>query len=152
VLCIFIVLSLLCVDTATRHPIDSIDNTFSMRILNSFDLFSKCKRLEIAVRKNIGLCRLIVEFPATGGAIPSFSFRTVKLLRYVTGMDFFVLACECLFVVFILYYIVEEILEVSDFTVVRFNGPSSLMRSVSTKSFKLANNLTHQYKITKWTK
>jgi len=27
-------------------------------------------------------------------------------------MDYFVLACECLFVLFILYYIIEEALEV----------------------------------------
>lgn len=56
--------------------------------------------------------RLVVEFPATGGAIPSWVFRTVKLIRYVTVLDYFVMACECLFILFILYYIVEEILEI----------------------------------------
>jgi polycystin 2 len=55
--------------------------------------------------------KLLVEFPATGGAIPSYTMRTVKLLRYVSSMDFFVLACECIFCIFILYYIVEEVLE-----------------------------------------
>lgn len=56
-------------------------------------------------------CRLVMEFPATGGVIPSYSIRTVKLIRYVTTFDFFVLACEGIFCAFILYYMIEEILE-----------------------------------------
>ncbi|XP_067952037.1 polycystin-2-like isoform X2 [Watersipora subatra] len=58
------------------------------------------------------IVRLTVEFPATGGVIPSWVFRTVKLLRYVSPMDFFVLGCEGLFFLFLCYYIVEEILEI----------------------------------------
>ena len=54
----------------------------------------------------------MVEYPATGGALPWWTFRTVKLLRYVTALDYFVLACEGIFVLFILYYTVEEILEI----------------------------------------
>ncbi|KAL8186750.1 UNVERIFIED_CONTAM: Polycystic kidney disease 2-like 1 protein [Gekko kuhli] len=37
--------------------------------------------------------------------------RTVKLLRYVSTWDFFIVACEIIFCVFIFYYVVEEILE-----------------------------------------
>ncbi|XP_076020185.1 polycystin-2-like protein 1 [Genypterus blacodes] len=55
--------------------------------------------------------RLLVEFPATGGAIPSYQIRTVKLIRYITYWDYFILGCELIFCLFILYYIVEEILE-----------------------------------------
>nr|XP_045012360.1 polycystic kidney disease 2-like 1 protein isoform X3 [Jaculus jaculus] len=55
--------------------------------------------------------RLVVEFPATGGAIPSWQIRTVKLLRYVSNWDFFIAGCEVLFCIFIFYYVVEEILE-----------------------------------------
>ncbi|XP_061490655.1 polycystin-2-like protein 1 isoform X2 [Rhineura floridana] len=55
--------------------------------------------------------RLVVEFPATGGAIPSWQIRTVKLLRYVSTWDFFIVSCEIVFCVFIFYYVVEEILE-----------------------------------------
>uniref|UniRef100_UPI00398F2334 polycystin-2-like protein 1 n=1 Tax=Pristiophorus japonicus TaxID=55135 RepID=UPI00398F2334 len=55
--------------------------------------------------------RLVIEFPATGGAIPSSQFRTVKLIRYVNSWDYFIIGCEIIFCVFILYYIVEEILE-----------------------------------------
>lgn len=53
----------------------------------------------------------MVEFPATGGAVPSYQIRTVKLLRYVTRWDYFILGCEAVFCVFILYYMVEEVLE-----------------------------------------
>uniref|UniRef100_A0A674GK00 Polycystin 2 like 1, transient receptor potential cation channel n=1 Tax=Taeniopygia guttata TaxID=59729 RepID=A0A674GK00_TAEGU len=55
--------------------------------------------------------RLVVEFPATGGAVPSWQIRTVKLIRYVTAWDFFIVACEIVFCVFIFYYVVEEALE-----------------------------------------
>uniref|UniRef100_A0A3Q3WFN4 Uncharacterized protein n=1 Tax=Mola mola TaxID=94237 RepID=A0A3Q3WFN4_MOLML len=55
--------------------------------------------------------RLVVEFPATGGAIPSYQIRTVKLIRYISTWDYFILGCEMVFCLFILYYIVEEILE-----------------------------------------
>lgn len=55
--------------------------------------------------------RLVVEFPATGGAIPSYQIRTVKLIRYISAWDYFILGCEMVFCLFILYYVVEEILE-----------------------------------------
>jgi len=56
--------------------------------------------------------RLVAEFPATGGAIPQWDFRTVKLLRYVNAFDYFIMACEGIFCLFIAYYVVEEILEI----------------------------------------
>jgi polycystin 2L1 len=37
---------------------------------------------------------LLVEFPATGGVLPMWQITTVKLLRYVTNFDYFILACE----------------------------------------------------------
>ncbi|XP_058507894.1 polycystin-2-like protein 1 [Solea solea] len=55
--------------------------------------------------------RLVVEFPATGGAIPSYQIRTVKLIRYINYWDYFILGCEVVFCLFILYYVVEEFLE-----------------------------------------
>ncbi|XP_015203008.2 polycystin-2-like protein 1 [Lepisosteus oculatus] len=54
---------------------------------------------------------LLVEFPATGGAIPSYQIRTVKLIRYINNWDYFIAGCEIVFCVFIFYYVVEEILE-----------------------------------------
>jgi len=56
--------------------------------------------------------RLVVEFPATGGAVSSWQFRTVKLIRYVTTYDYFLLAMEILYMLFIMYYIIEEVLEI----------------------------------------
>ena len=56
--------------------------------------------------------RLITEFPPTGGVLASSSFRTVKLIRYLTPMDYFVLACEIIFILFLVYYSIEEALEI----------------------------------------
>ncbi|KAK6494157.1 polycystin-2-like [Huso huso] len=56
--------------------------------------------------------RMVVEFPATGGTVTSWQFQTVKLIRYVSNFDYFVAACEIAFCLFILYYVVEEILEI----------------------------------------
>ncbi|UJR28851.1 hypothetical protein I4U23_010075 [Adineta vaga] len=56
--------------------------------------------------------QLIFEFPAVGGLLTSSTFRAVKLIRYVQTFDYFVLGCEILFVIFILYYTIEEILEI----------------------------------------
>ncbi|KAK3090686.1 hypothetical protein FSP39_013743 [Pinctada imbricata] len=56
--------------------------------------------------------KLVVEFPATGGAISSSDFRTVKLIRYVTIKDYFIMACEFIFVLFIVYYMIEEGIEI----------------------------------------
>ena len=56
--------------------------------------------------------RITFEFPATGGVIPFARFRTVKLLKYVTASDYFIMACEFIFCAFICYYYVEEALEI----------------------------------------
>ncbi|XP_029453870.1 polycystin-2 [Rhinatrema bivittatum] len=58
------------------------------------------------------IVRLLVEFPATGGLVPSWQFQTVKLIPYMSTFDFFLVACEIAFCLFVLYYIVEEILEI----------------------------------------
>ena len=56
--------------------------------------------------------RITFEFPATGGVIPLARFRTVKLLKYVSAGDYFIMACEIIFCAFIFYYYVEEFLEI----------------------------------------
>lgn len=56
--------------------------------------------------------RLLVEFPATGGVLTSWQFQTVRLIRYVSSWDYFVGLCEVIFCLFILYYVVEEVLEI----------------------------------------
>lgn len=54
------------------------------------------------------------EFPPVGGLVTSSKFRAVKLIRYVNAFDYFVLGCEILFMLFIVYYSIEEMLEVSE--------------------------------------
>jgi hypothetical protein len=56
--------------------------------------------------------RLTFEFPATGGVIPDQQFTTVRLLKYTNSGDYFLMACEIIFAIFILYYIIEESLEI----------------------------------------
>lgn len=58
------------------------------------------------------IARLLVEFPATGGAVTSWQFQTVRLIRYASSWDYFVGVCEVAFCLFILYYVVEEVLEI----------------------------------------
>lgn len=58
------------------------------------------------------ITRLLVEFPATGGVVTSWQFQTVRLIRYVSSWDYFVGVCEVAFCLFILYYVVEEALEI----------------------------------------
>ncbi|XP_034961438.1 polycystin-2-like protein 2 isoform X1 [Zootoca vivipara] len=55
--------------------------------------------------------RLVVEFPATGGAIPSWQFHSVKLLRYVSYYDYFLASCEVIFCLFIFTFSIQEVLK-----------------------------------------
>ena len=48
-------------------------------------------------------------------------FRTVKLLRYVTPWDYFILACELIFATFVAYYVIEEFLEIATHKFVYFS-------------------------------
>lgn len=60
---------------------------------------------------NIGLpffFRLVVEFPAAGGALTSSHIYSVKLLRYVTYYDYFLASCEIIFCLFIITFIIQE--------------------------------------------
>uniref|UniRef100_A0A1I8F2Y7 EF-hand domain-containing protein n=1 Tax=Macrostomum lignano TaxID=282301 RepID=A0A1I8F2Y7_9PLAT len=58
------------------------------------------------------VARLVAELPATGGVVPSWEFRSLKLLRYVEPFDYFVAACECGLLLMCIYYTVLEVLEI----------------------------------------
>nr|CAH8862020.1 unnamed protein product [Trichobilharzia regenti] len=58
------------------------------------------------------VAEIAIEAPPSGGLTISNEFRTIKLLRYVTPFDYFVLSCECTFMMFVVYYIIEEIMEI----------------------------------------
>lgn len=40
------------------------------------------------------VAKLVAEFLPTGGVLPTFSLRTIKLIRYVSDYDYFILVCE----------------------------------------------------------
>jgi polycystin 1L2 len=46
----------------------------------------------------------LIEFPATGGAVPSYQFLSVRLIRYISSLDSLKMACEIMFIFFILLY------------------------------------------------
>ncbi|KFV50508.1 Polycystic kidney disease 2-like 2 protein, partial [Tyto alba] len=56
--------------------------------------------------------KLVVEFPATGGALTSSHIYSVKLLRYVTYYDYFLASCEIIFCLFIVAFIIQETLKI----------------------------------------
>ncbi|TMS38033.1 hypothetical protein L596_004847 [Steinernema carpocapsae] len=58
------------------------------------------------------IVQLIIELPATGGVITMSNLNTMKLLRYVTTRDYVILGCEGIFCAFVIYYLVEEIIEI----------------------------------------
>ncbi|NXW40442.1 PK2L2 protein, partial [Nyctiprogne leucopyga] len=57
--------------------------------------------------------RLVVEFPATGGAFTSSHIYSVKLLRYVTYYDYFLASCEIAFCIFIILFIIQQVLKIA---------------------------------------
>ncbi|NXI96187.1 PK2L2 protein, partial [Psophia crepitans] len=58
------------------------------------------------------IIRLVVEFPATGGALTSSHIYSVKLLRYVTYYDYFLASCEIVFCLFIATFIIQEAIKI----------------------------------------
>ncbi|KDR20220.1 polycystin-2-like [Zootermopsis nevadensis] len=56
--------------------------------------------------------KLVFEKPPVGGMITSSLRRIVKLHHYVTGFDYVIAVCECMFVVFTVFYTIEEIVEI----------------------------------------
>ena len=64
---------------------------------------------------NINLfCIILIEFhfPITGGLDISANINTLKMIRYVTDWDYFVLALEVVFILYLVYYTVEELMEI----------------------------------------
>ena len=74
--------------------------------------------------------KLAFEFPPTGGLQLSSTFRTVKLLRYVGREDFWVFSFEILFCCFVLYYGVEEVMEIKKAKLEYFQSAWNVMDMV----------------------
>ena len=49
------------------------------------------------------------EFPSFGGLIKRYEIRPMKLYRYANELHLFVLACEILYLIYLLYFIVKQI-------------------------------------------
>ncbi|KFQ70182.1 Polycystic kidney disease 2-like 2 protein, partial [Phaethon lepturus] len=58
------------------------------------------------------IIRLVVEFPATGGALTSSHIYSVKLFRYITYYDYFLASCEIAFCLFIITFIIQEAIKI----------------------------------------
>lgn len=56
--------------------------------------------------------KLIAEFPATGGLITSWQFRTLNLLENSSDAPIALYICFAFFVLFIIYYSIEELIEI----------------------------------------
>lgn len=95
---------------------DSLDIIEGLKTRLWIDRGTRAVLLDLTVYNgNVNLfcqIKLMVEFPETGGAVTSSVIRTVKLIRYVSIMDYFVLACEILFGFFVTYYLIEEFIEI----------------------------------------
>ncbi|XP_057314435.1 polycystin-2-like [Hydractinia symbiolongicarpus] len=57
------------------------------------------------------IVKLLFEFTPTGGCVTFRKIITIKLLRYVTATDYFVMACEGILILYLIFYTVEEIIE-----------------------------------------
>eukprot|EP01116_Phalansterium_solitarium_P024625 TRINITY_DN9069_c0_g2_i1.p1 TRINITY_DN9069_c0_g2~~TRINITY_DN9069_c0_g2_i1.p1 ORF type:complete len:774 (-),score=272.45 TRINITY_DN9069_c0_g2_i1:740-3061(-) len=55
--------------------------------------------------------RLATEFPAVGGAIPTFAVRTHRIFQYEHSLDYFIAFCQVSFCLLLVYYIVTEVRE-----------------------------------------
>ncbi|NXR13418.1 PK2L2 protein, partial [Semnornis frantzii] len=58
------------------------------------------------------IIRLVVEFPASGGALTSSHFYSVKLLRHITYYDYFLASCEISFGFFTLVFITRDAVKI----------------------------------------
>jgi hypothetical protein len=70
---------------------------------------------------------LIIEFPSTGGMFNAWTVRTSKLLRYVSSQDFAVAAFEILFIIFTVYYTLEEVVAIGFFGRAYLKDPYNLI-------------------------
>ncbi len=59
--------------------------------------------------------------------IPDQQFTTVRLLKYVDSIDYLLMATECIFAIFILYYMIEEALEMKAKKISYFFNLSNLV-------------------------
>ena len=66
--------------------------------------------------------KLVFEFPASGGVLPEGFYTVMKLIRYRSIYDYFIMASEFLLVAFLIFYCVEEVIEIRALKKKYFHG------------------------------
>ena len=66
--------------------------------------------------------KLVFEFPASGGVLPKGFYTVMKLIRYRSMYDYFIMASEFLLVAFLIFYCVEEVVEIMALKKKYFHG------------------------------
>ncbi|XP_007473717.1 polycystic kidney disease 2-like 2 protein isoform X3 [Monodelphis domestica] len=82
------------------------------------------------------IIRLVAEFPATGGVLTSWTFNSVKLLRYVSYFDYFIASCEIIFCIFIITFIIQEIKKIKEHKYAYFKSIWNLLELLLLVIFK----------------
>lgn len=67
----------------------------------------------------------MAEFPATGGILTSWQFYSVKLLTYVSYYDYFIAACEIIFLILFIVFITQEGKNIKEFKSAYFKSISN---------------------------
>lgn len=66
------------------------------------------------------IIKLIAEVPPTGGIVPSYLIRTVKLLDFTSKWDYLIVVCQFILTTQIIYYTIEELVELARYGCVYF--------------------------------
>ena len=66
--------------------------------------------------------KLVFEFPAAGGVLPTAFYTGMKLIRYRSVYDYFIMAAEFVLVAFLLFYCIEEVFELGKLKKKYFDG------------------------------
>ncbi|RTG82257.1 uncharacterized protein DC041_0002670 [Schistosoma bovis] len=82
------------------------------------------------------IVKIIFEMPESGGLFGSTIVQPVRLFRYQTVTDYFVLVCEIVYLVFLAYYTIEEILEIFKYLTID-RSLNQLTRTMSVAAYDL---------------
>ena len=66
--------------------------------------------------------RQVFEFPAAGGILADSSYTAMKLIRYTTVGDYVVMGAEIILFVFLIFYVIEEVVEIAALKKEYFKG------------------------------
>ncbi|KAJ8972185.1 hypothetical protein NQ314_000315 [Rhamnusium bicolor] len=96
-----------------------IHTYFRRLFLTCFGVYSDSAEDKTSFGPKIGT-PLILEFPTSGGVIPSSTFNSVRLIQFDEPYAWFILVCEYVMYVFVLFYLAEELREIMYFKLLYF--------------------------------